>query len=65
MVGQHEQPRMSSFGRPSCRPLMAAHQLAPWYLSGLRAAEEAKRLWVKIIGNKSIGAYDIVWPGVT
>jgi hypothetical protein len=31
-----------------------------WYLSGLRAAEEAKRLWVKIIGNKSIGAYDVI-----
>jgi UDP-3-O-acyl-N-acetylglucosamine deacetylase len=31
-----------------------------WYLSGLRAAEEAKRLWVKIVGNKVIGAYDIV-----
>jgi hypothetical protein len=31
-----------------------------WYLSGLRAAEEAKKVWVKIIGNKSLGAYDIV-----
>jgi hypothetical protein len=31
-----------------------------WYLSGLRAAEEAKKLWVKIVGNKAIGAYDIV-----
>lgn len=30
-----------------------------WYLSGLRAAEEAKKLWVKITGNKSIGAYDV------
>jgi hypothetical protein len=30
-----------------------------WYQSGLRAAEEAKRLWVKIMGNKVIGAYDI------
>jgi hypothetical protein len=31
-----------------------------WYQSGLRAAEEAKKLWVKIIGNKSIGAYDVI-----
>jgi hypothetical protein len=31
-----------------------------WHLSGLRAAEEAKQLWVKIIGNKAISAYDIV-----
>lgn len=30
-----------------------------WYQSGLRAAEEAKKSWVKISGNKSIGAYDI------
>ena len=31
-----------------------------WYLSGLRAAEEAKKVWVKIVGNKSLGAYDII-----
>lgn len=30
-----------------------------WYLSGLRAAEEAKRVWVKITGNRSLGAYNI------
>jgi hypothetical protein len=30
-----------------------------WYQSGLRAAEEAKKSWVKISGNKNIGAYDI------
>ena len=30
-----------------------------WYQSGLRAAEEAKTSWVKITGNKAIGAYDI------
>jgi hypothetical protein len=30
-----------------------------WYQSGLRAAEEAKKSWVKISGNKSLGAYDI------
>jgi hypothetical protein len=29
-----------------------------WYQSALRAAEEAKRVWVKIVGNKAIGAYD-------
>jgi hypothetical protein len=31
-----------------------------WHLSGLRAAGEAKKHWVKIIGNRSIGAYDVV-----
>jgi hypothetical protein len=31
-----------------------------WYLSGLRAAEEAKKLWVKIVGNKAVAAYDVV-----
>jgi hypothetical protein len=31
-----------------------------WYLSALRAAEEAKKLWVKIVGNRSLGAYDII-----
>jgi hypothetical protein len=31
-----------------------------WYLSGLRAAEEAKKVWVKIVGNKAVGAYDVV-----
>jgi hypothetical protein len=30
-----------------------------WYQSALRAAEEAKKLWVKVMGNKSLGAYDI------
>ena len=30
-----------------------------WYQSGLRAAEEAKKAWVKISGNKGVGAYDI------
>jgi hypothetical protein len=46
-----------------------------WYQSALRAAEQAKVLWVKISGNKDIGAYDMVvargdlgdpqWPGHT
>jgi hypothetical protein len=31
-----------------------------WYTSGLLAADEAKKVWVKIIGNRQIGAYDIV-----
>jgi len=31
-----------------------------WYTSALLAAEEAKKVWVKIIGNRQIGAYDIV-----
>jgi hypothetical protein len=31
-----------------------------WYQSGLRAAEQAKTLWVKIQGNKAIGAYDVI-----
>jgi len=31
-----------------------------WYQSALRAAEEAKKVWVKIVGNKSLGAYDII-----
>jgi hypothetical protein len=30
-----------------------------WYQSALRAAEEAKKLWVKVTGNKPLGAYDI------
>jgi hypothetical protein len=36
-----------------------SHSARSWYLSGLRAAEEAKKAWVKISGNKSLGAYDI------
>jgi hypothetical protein len=31
-----------------------------WYMSGLQAAEEAKKCWVKIMGNRQIGAYDII-----
>jgi hypothetical protein len=31
-----------------------------WYQSALHAAEQAKELWVKIQGNKAIGAYDVV-----
>jgi hypothetical protein len=31
-----------------------------WYLSGLRAAEEAKKVWVKIVGNKAAGAHDVM-----
>jgi hypothetical protein len=31
-----------------------------WYMSGLMAAEEAKKVWVKIMGNRQIGAYDII-----
>jgi hypothetical protein len=31
-----------------------------WYMSALLAAEEAKKVWVKIIGNRAIGAYDII-----
>jgi hypothetical protein len=31
-----------------------------WYMSGLLAAEEAKKVWVKIMGNRSIGAYGII-----
>jgi hypothetical protein len=46
-----------------------------WYQSGLRAAEEAKKHWIKIVGNKDLGAYDIFaargdlgdpqWPDLT
>jgi hypothetical protein len=31
-----------------------------WYMSALMAADKAKEMWVKIIGNRQIGAYDIV-----
>lgn len=31
-----------------------------WQQSALHAAEQAKTLWVKIQGNKPIGAYDII-----
>jgi hypothetical protein len=31
-----------------------------WYKSALQAADEAKKQWVKIIGNRDIGAYDLV-----
>jgi hypothetical protein len=31
-----------------------------WYQSALQAAESAKGLWVKITGNRSLGAYDIM-----
>jgi hypothetical protein len=30
-----------------------------WHQSALHAAEQAKTLWVKIQGNKAIGAYDV------
>jgi hypothetical protein len=31
-----------------------------WHQSALHAAEQAKKFWIKIQGNKAIGAYDIV-----
>jgi hypothetical protein len=31
-----------------------------WHQSALHAAEQAKTLWVKIQGNKAIGAYDVI-----
>ena len=31
-----------------------------WYASALQAAEEAKKVWVKIMGNRAIGAYEII-----
>ena len=31
-----------------------------WYKSALLAADEARKTWVKIMGNRAIGAYDIV-----
>jgi hypothetical protein len=37
-----------------------SHAARSWYVSGLLAAEQAKKLWVKIIGNRAIGAYDII-----
>lgn len=37
-----------------------SHAARSWYESGLLAADEAKKVWVKIIGNRHIGAYDIV-----
>lgn len=31
-----------------------------WHQSALQAAEEAKQLWVKLVGNKELGAYEYV-----
>jgi hypothetical protein len=31
-----------------------------WHQSALQAAEEAKNLWVKLVGNKELGAYEFV-----
>lgn len=31
-----------------------------WHASALQAAEEAKNLWVKLVGNKELGAYEYV-----
>jgi hypothetical protein len=31
-----------------------------WHQSALQAAEEAKLLWVKLVGNKELGAYEYV-----
>jgi hypothetical protein len=46
-----------------------------WHQSALHAAEQAKKLWIKIQGNKAIGAYDVIvakgdlgdpsWPDYT
>jgi hypothetical protein len=31
-----------------------------WHASALQAAEEAKTLWVKLVGNKELGAYEYI-----
>jgi hypothetical protein len=49
---------------PSPIPSEGASQGMTWYQSRLRAAHEATRLWCRINGNMSLGAYELtIAPG--
>jgi len=53
--------RATVFLWPAKLPLEdASNSGRAWHQSALQAAEEAKRLWVKLVGNKELGAYEYV-----
>jgi hypothetical protein len=45
---------------PARLPTAAGNSGRAWHQSALLVAEEAKRLWVKMIGNRDLGAYEYV-----
>lgn len=51
--------RAGSFLRPAKLPRADSNSGRAWAESALEAAEAAKALWVKLVGNKELGAYEI------